>query len=60
MQTVEHSFRAMTYDIDFASVVSNISYIRWLEDLRSLFTEQTRSVGETLERRIAPALMHTK
>jgi len=23
-----------TYDIDFAGVVSNIVYIRWLEDLR--------------------------
>ena len=23
-----------TYDIDFAGIVSNIVYIRWLEDLR--------------------------
>ncbi len=27
-------FRVMTYDIDFAGIVSNIVYIRWLEDLR--------------------------
>jgi hypothetical protein len=41
--TIEHTFRVMTYDIDFAGVVSNISYIRGLEDLRNLFAEQTLS-----------------
>ncbi|MEI2691642.1 MAG: hypothetical protein V9H69_18825 [Anaerolineae bacterium] len=28
------SIAVRTYDIDFASIVSNIVYIRWLEDLR--------------------------
>jgi len=60
MQAVEHSFRVMTYDIDFAGVVSNISYIRWLEDLRNLFAEQALSLGEALQRGIAPALMRTE
>ena len=60
MQTVEHDFRVMTYDIDFAGIVSNISYIRWLEDLRNLFAEQSLSLGEALQRGIAPALMHTE
>jgi acyl-CoA thioester hydrolase len=50
----------MTYDIDFAGIVSNISYIRWLEDLRNLFAEQALSIGEALQRGIAPALMHTE
>ena len=50
----------MTYDIDFAGIVSNISYIRWLEDLRNLFAEQTLSIGDALQRGIAPALMHTE
>jgi len=59
MQSVQHSFWVMTYDIDFASIVSNISYIRWLEDLRNLFAEQTLSLGEALQRGIAPTLMHT-
>ena len=45
MKTVQHSFRVMTYDIDFAGIVSNISYIRWLEDLRNLFAEQALSKG---------------
>jgi acyl-CoA thioester hydrolase len=59
MQTVQHSFRVMTYDIDFAGIVSNISYIRWLEDLRNLFAEQALSIGDALQRGIAPALIHT-
>jgi acyl-CoA thioester hydrolase len=29
----------MTYEIDFAGVVSNIVYVRWLEDLRNLFCD---------------------
>jgi acyl-CoA thioester hydrolase len=30
----ELTFTVKTYDIDFAGHVSNIVYIRWLEDLR--------------------------
>src|SRR5215211_5599639 len=60
MQTVQYSFRVMTYDIDFAGIVSNLSYIRWLEDLRNLFAEQALSIGEAFQRGIAPALMHTE
>ncbi|HET6598177.1 MAG TPA: thioesterase family protein [Anaerolineales bacterium] len=60
MQTIQHEFRVMTYDIDFAGIVSNISYIRWLEDLRNLFAEQALSIGEAFQRGIAPALMHTE
>ena len=60
MRIIEHAFRVMTYDIDFAGVVSNISYIRWLEDLRNLFAEQALSIGDALQRGIAPTLMHTE
>lgn len=60
MQTIQHSFRVMTYDIDFAGIVSNISYIRWLEDLRNLFAEQALSIGSAFQRGIVPALMHTE
>jgi acyl-CoA thioester hydrolase len=60
MQTIQHEFRVMTYDIDFAGIVSNISYIRWLEDLRNLFAEQALSLGDALRRGIAPALMRTE
>lgn len=60
MQTIQHEFRVMTYDIDFAGIVSNMSYIRWLEDLRNLFAEQALSIGDALQRGIAPALMRTE
>jgi acyl-CoA thioester hydrolase len=60
VQTIEHSFQVMTYDIDFAGVVSNITYIRWLEDLRNLYAERFLSLGEAFQRGIAPALMRTE
>jgi len=28
-----------TYDIDFMGIVSNISYVRWMEDLRLQFLD---------------------
>jgi len=31
---IEVPLPVRTYDIDFAGIVSNIVYIRWLEDLR--------------------------
>ena len=31
---VELTIPVRSYDIDFAGIVSNIVYIRWLEDLR--------------------------
>jgi acyl-CoA thioester hydrolase len=31
---VEINLPVRTYDIDFAGVVSNTVYVRWLEDLR--------------------------
>jgi acyl-CoA thioester hydrolase len=34
MMLVELELPIRTYDIDFAGIVSNIVYIRWLEDLR--------------------------
>ena len=37
---VEIPIKVKTYDIDFAGVVSNIVYIRWLEDLRLKFLDE--------------------
>jgi len=59
MNEIQHHFTVMTYDIDFAGVVSNIVYIRWLEDLRNLLAAQVLSIGAAFERGIAPTLMHT-
>jgi acyl-CoA thioester hydrolase len=60
MREINHSFKVMTYEIDFAGVVSNIVYIRWLEDLRNLFAEQVLSLGEAMKRGIAPTLARTE
>ena len=57
---VRHTFKVMTYDIDFAGVVSNQVYIRWLEDLRNLLTDQVLSIGDMMQRSIAPVLTRTE
>jgi acyl-CoA thioester hydrolase len=60
MREIQHSFKVMTYEIDFAGMVSNLVYVRWLEDLRNLFAEQTLSLGVLLQRGIAPTLARTE
>jgi acyl-CoA thioester hydrolase len=57
---VRHVFPVMAYDIDFAGVLSNLVYVRWLEDLRILFAEQALPLGAALARGIAPALLRTE
>ena len=53
------TFQAHTYDIDFAGIVSNLVYVRWLEDLRGEMlaayypAEMIRATG------IGPVLLHT-
>lgn len=46
---VVHPFRVQTYDIDLAGIVSNIVYIRWLEELRLLFLEQVYTMNELFD-----------
>ena len=60
MDQVNHQFQVMTYDIDFAGIVSNISYIRWLEDLRNLYADKILSIGDAINRGIVPALARTE
>jgi acyl-CoA thioester hydrolase len=60
MQEIRHSFKVMTYDIDFAGVLSNQVYIRWLEDLRNLLAEQALPLGDALQRGITPVLARTE
>ena len=60
MDQVNRQFQVMTYDIDFAGIVSNITYIRWLEDLRNLYADEVLSVGDALNRGIVPALARTE
>jgi acyl-CoA thioester hydrolase len=49
-----------TYDIDFAGIVSNIVYVRWLEDLRIEMLDRFLPLEELLQNGIAPLILQTK
>lgn len=50
-----------TYDIDFGGIVSNIVYIRWLEDLRvQMLAEHFPLETAVRELGIAPVLVRTE
>ena len=42
-----------TYDIDFAGIVSNIVFVRWLEDLRLGLLDQAYPLVEALAEDVA-------
>lgn len=56
---IEQEIRVATYDIDFAGHVSNISYLRWLEDMRRTMFDQYCPFQEFLERGMTPVLVST-
>jgi acyl-CoA thioester hydrolase len=56
---VELPFQPKTYDIDFAGHVSNIVYIRWLEDLRMMVLDRYLPLTILMERGIVPVVMRT-
>jgi acyl-CoA thioester hydrolase len=49
-----------TYDIDFAGIVSNIVFIRWLEDLRLGLMDEAYPLIRALAEDIAPVLLSTR
>lgn len=49
-----------TYDIDFAGIVSNIVFIRWLEDLRCEILVNHLPIEEHLQNGVVPLLVQTK
>ena len=49
-----------TYDIDFAGIVSNIVFIRWLEDLRLALLDQAYPLVRALAEDVAPILLATR
>jgi len=49
-----------TYDIDFAGIVSNIVFIRWLEDLRLGLMDQGYPLVQALAEDVAPILVSTR
>jgi acyl-CoA thioester hydrolase len=57
---VEIHLPVRTYDIDFAGVVSNIVYVRWLEDLRLEMLARYFPLDEQLKDGIVPIIVQTK
>src|SRR5207253_8763934 len=57
---VELARPVRTYDIDFAGVVSNIVYVRWLEDLRLKFLDEHLPMQPLIEQGCTPILASTQ
>jgi acyl-CoA thioester hydrolase len=53
-------FRPATYDIDVAGIMSNIVYIRWLEDLRLAFFDQVLPFDQAMVQGLVPTLVRTE
>ena len=52
--------RVMTYDIDYAQIVHNAVYIRWLEDLRTALIAASYPIEDMLADGISPILIKTE
>ena len=53
---IELALPVRTYDIDFAGLVSNIVYIRWLEDLRLQILEEYMPLDQQMAQGYGPVL----
>ncbi len=51
---VERPIVVRTYDIDFANIVHNIVYFRWLEDLRSEILADVLPIANILSGGVSP------
>lgn len=56
---VELPITVKTYDIDFMGIVSNISYVRWLEDLRLHVLDIHYPLQKLVSELIVPILTQT-
>jgi acyl-CoA thioester hydrolase len=57
---VTHEIKIATYDIDFAGHVSNISYLRWFEDMRLKLFEKYFSLRKFLSSGRCPVISQSK
>ncbi|CUS05363.2 conserved protein of unknown function [Candidatus Promineifilum breve] len=57
---IERPIVVRTYDIDFAHIVHNIVYFRWLEDLRSEILAGVLPIEEILATGISPILTRSE
>lgn len=56
---VELPIIVKTYDVDFAGIVHNMVYIRWLEDLRFQFLADFAPIDALLADGVSPILVKT-
>ena len=54
------NLQVKTYDIDFAGIVSNIVYLRWLEDLRLKILETYLPLKQLMDRGYCPIIASTE
>jgi acyl-CoA thioester hydrolase len=59
-RVVERVIEIRTYDIDFAGIVGNIVYVRWLEDLRLAMMAEVYPLAEAVADDVAPVLLETR
>ncbi|MFM7599889.1 MAG: acyl-CoA thioesterase [Pseudanabaena sp.] len=57
---IEIPLPVRTYDIDFAGIVNNIVYVRWLEDLRLEMLARHFPLEEQIKNGFAPVILQTK
>ncbi len=57
--SLEHEITVRTYDIDYASHVSNIRYLFWLEDMRNMLFEKYFPLEQFMEKGLGPVLAST-
>ncbi|MBD2037727.1 acyl-CoA thioesterase [Leptolyngbya sp. FACHB-321] len=57
---IEINLPVRTYDIDFAGIVNNIVYIRWLEDMRLEMLALHFPLNEQIKNGIAPIIVQTR
>ena len=54
------AFEVKSYDIDFAGVVSNLVYVRWLEDLRLTLLATAMPLREQVTAGFVPVVAETQ
>ena len=57
---VERPIEIKTYDIDYAGIVGNIVYVRWLEDLRLAMMAEVYPLADAVADDVAPVLLETR
>ncbi len=60
MIETEKEFAIRPYDVDMAGIVSNIVYVRWLEDLRMELLHEYFSPRQMFERNLLPVVVRTE